>query len=156
MNPDSPNVGRFFLKCRQNMPCRFFQWLDREWSDQTFQHRWQEARKNGWKGVQEEKASGLLEVNGPLDPHQARKKRELENETVVIQVPSLLDDKLEEELEKYMRKRRWMAQQKKWMEHEELQQWWCRRLERTCPITPEVLHACFKQLKMLEMEIDHV
>ena len=82
MNPDSPNVGRFFLTCRQNMPCR---------SDQIFQHRWQEARKNGWKGEREEKASGLLEVDTPLDPHQARKKQELENETVVIQVPSLPD-----------------------------------------------------------------
>ena len=156
MNPDSPNVGRFFLTCRQNMPCRFFQWLDREWSDQIFQHRWQEARKNGWTGEREEKASGLLEVNAPWDPHQARKKQELENETVVIQVPSLPDDQLEEELEKYVRKRRWMAQQKKWMEHDELQQRWCRRLERTRPITPELLHACFKQLKMLEMEIDQV
>ena len=136
MNPDSPNVGRFFFTCRQNMPCRFFQWLDREWSDQIFQHRWQEARKNGWKGEREEKASGLLEVNAPLDPHQARKKQELENETVVIQVPSLPDDK------------------KKWMEHDELQQSWCRRLERTRPITPELLHACFEQMKMLEMEID--
>ena len=138
------------------MPCRFFQWLDSERSDQIFQHRWQEARKNGWKGEREEKASGLLEVNAPLDPHQARKKQELENETVVIQVPSLPDDKLEEELEKYVRKRRWMAQQKKWMEHDELQQRWCRRLERTRPITPELLHACFEQLKMLEMEIDQV
>ena len=45
MNPDSPKVGRFFLTCRQNMLCRFFQWLDREWSDQIFQHRWQEARR---------------------------------------------------------------------------------------------------------------
>ena len=44
-------------------------------------------------------------MNALLDPRQARKKRELENETVVIQVPSLPDDKLEEELEKYVRKR---------------------------------------------------
>ena len=129
MSPDSPNVGRFFLTCRQNMPCRFFQGLDREWSDQIFQHRWQEARKNGWKGEQEEKASGLAEVNAPLDPHQARKKRDLEeadNEMVVVQVPNLPDDKLEEELEKYVRKQQWMAQQKKWMKHEALQQRWCR------------------------------
>ena len=75
---------------------------------------------------------------------------------MVIQVPSLPDDKLEEELEKYVRKRRWMAQQKKWMKQDELQQRWCRRLERTCPITPELLHVCFEQLKMLEMEIDQV
>ena len=137
------------------MPCRFFQWLDREWSDQIFQHRWQEARKDGWKGEWEEKASGLVDVNA----HQARKKRELgevENEMVVIQVPSLPDDKLEEELEKYVRKRRWMAKQKKWMEHDELQQRWCWQLECTRPITPGLLHACFEQLKMHEMEIDQV
>ena len=138
------------------MPCRFFQWLDRKWSDQIFQRRWHKARKNGWKGQREEKASGLLKVNAPLDPHEARKKQELENETAVIQVPSLPDDKLEEKLEKYVRKRRWMAQQKKWMEHDDLQQRWCRRLERTRPITPELLHACFEQLKMLEMEDDQV
>ena len=118
MNPDSSNVGRSFLTCCQNMPCRFFQWLDREWSNQIFQHRLQEARKNVWKGEWEEKASGLVEVNAALDSHQARKKRE--NKTVVIQVPSLPDEKLQEELEKYMRKRQWMAQQKKWMEHDEL------------------------------------
>ena len=90
-------------------------------------------------------------------PHKARKKRELEeaeNETVVIQVPSLPDENLQEELEKYVRKRRWMAQQKKWMKHDELQQRWCRRLER--PIMPGLLHACFEQLKMHEIEIDKV
>ena len=158
-NTDSTNVGRFFLTCRQNMPFRFFQWLDREWSDQIFQNRLQEARKNGWKGEREQKASGLVEVDAILDAHQARKKRELEeaeNETVVIQVSSLLDEKLQEDLEKYVRKRGWMAQQKKWMEHDDLQQRWCRLLECTRPIMPELLHACFEQLKMHEMEIDKV
>ena len=116
----------------------------------------QEARKSDWKGEREQKAGGLVEVNAPLDPHQAKKKRESEkseNETVVIQVPSLPDEKLQEKLEKYVRKRRWMAEQKKWMEHEELQQRWCRRLEETRPITPRMLHACFEQLKMHEIEI---
>ena len=102
VNSDSSNV------CRQNMPCRFFQWVDREWSDQIFQHRLQEARKNDWKGECKEKSSGLAEVDGPLDPHQARKKPDLEkmeasHSVKVIPVPSLPGEKLQEELEKYMR-----------------------------------------------------
>ena len=72
MNPDFPNVGCFFLTCRQNMPCRFFQWLGREWWDQIFQRRLQEVRKNGWKGKRKEKSSGLAEVDGPLDQKKAR------------------------------------------------------------------------------------
>ena len=55
-----------------------------------------------------EKSSGLAEVDGPLDPHQARKKPELEemeasHSVKVIPVPSLHGEKLQEELEKYMK-----------------------------------------------------
>lgn len=120
MNPDFPNVGCFFLTCRQNMPCRFFQWLGREWWDQIFQRRLQEVRKNGWKGKRKEKSSGLAEVDGPLDQKKAR----VGVNRSTSSVPCLPEEKLQAELEKYMTKQQWLAQKKKWKEHKELQQRW--------------------------------
>ena len=99
VNPYSPNVGRFFLVCRLNPPCRFFQWLDQP--DPIFTHRLEEARKQGLVGEREEKSIWLAEVDVEMD-HQAQKKAWLEkqeNETRVIPVPSLPEGKLESELE---------------------------------------------------------
>ena len=74
VNPYSPNVGRFFLVCRQNPLCRFFQFLDQPWTDPIFTNRLEEARRRGWAWGREEKSSWLAEVDEKLD-HQPRPRR---------------------------------------------------------------------------------
>ena len=95
VNPESPNKGRFFLACRQEESCKFFQWVDSEWSDSILKRR--------------------------LSGYDYLRAKETERE----------------EQEKFQRgqdkiKRTW---------------WWCKRLEKTQPITPDLLKACFVELK---------
>lgn len=39
VNPTSPNKGRFFLACRQQESCKFFQWVDLTWGKTILKRR---------------------------------------------------------------------------------------------------------------------
>ena len=150
MNPESPNKGRLFVPCRQEESCKFFKWLDSEWSNCIVKHHLGEAKKGGYPNERDEE----------FKRSQERIKKELDQmvkETegkVIPPLPPISDDRLKEELEKFYRRQRFVDHTKRMKNLEKQEEQWCRRLEQTCRITPELLKACSVDLNFDQMCID--
>ena len=124
VKPDSPNKDRFFLACRQEESCKFFQWVDLAWGktilkrraegyDHDTVQRISREEQEKWQKYREEQERKTLFGPLPDDDHAFLKKRM---------------EKREEE--------------------------WCRRLERIRPITPGLLKSCFFDLNFDQIRID--
>lgn len=98
MNPESPNVGRFFLACRQDESCGFFQWIDSEWSNRILKYRLGEEEKKGYPNEMSES-----EMASNRNKEKVRRMME-ESEGRVIQVPPRTKENIKRGLEKLIRR----------------------------------------------------
>ena len=144
VNPESPNLCRFFLRCHQEESRKFFQWLDSEWSNRIIQHRLGKAKRRGYPNEVEQFNKfkrGQQRIKNELE----RMEKEMET-NVIPPVPPIPDDRLKKELEKFYRRQRFFDHTKRMKELDKREEQWCRQLEQTRPITPGLLRACFVDL----------